>query len=84
MDQDTGKKPLMADMQPDMQNDNSSSSNYTLQVNIQDNEASEARNIMPEIESSKEEYNRINEDLAKVKANLDKIKSLLSTAKSYL
>ncbi|WP_029357472.1 hypothetical protein [Borreliella burgdorferi] len=83
MDQDTGKKPLMADMQPDMQNDNSSS-NHTLQVNIQDNEASEARNIMTEIESSKEEYNRINEDLAKVKANLDKIKSLLSTAKSYL
>ncbi|WP_210381120.1 hypothetical protein [Borreliella valaisiana] len=83
MDQDTGKKPLMANMQPDMQNDNSSS-NHTLQVNIQDNEASEARNIMPEIESSKEEYNRINEDLAKVKATLDKIKSLLSTAKSYL
>ncbi|QMU99874.1 hypothetical protein F0310_05545 (plasmid) [Borrelia sp. A-FGy1] len=80
MDQDADKKPLMADIQ----NDNSSS--YPQQVNNDNDsrEVKQARNIMTEIDSSKEDCTIIDEDLTKVKANLDKIKSLLNIAKSYL
>ncbi|WP_182117918.1 hypothetical protein [Borrelia sp. A-FGy1] len=78
MDQDTGKEPLVADMQ----NDNSSS--YPQQINNDSSESREAKNIMKEVESSKEECTRISKELEKVKANLDKIEHLLSTANSYL